>query len=72
MKFNVHGRFQIEVTRERENWIVYRIGNGMRIPDRDIAIPASIEPNEILIFLDDIFHELAGPTTAVQLIREPD
>lgn len=72
MKFNVHGRFQIEVTRDRDSWVVYRVGNGTRIPDRGIVIPAGTEPNKIQIFLDDIFHELAGPNTTVDLIAETE
>lgn len=71
MKFNVHGRFQIEVI-QNDGWGVYRVGNGMRIPDRDIVIPSGTEPSEIHVFLDDIFHELAGPNTAIVLMAETE
>jgi hypothetical protein len=38
VRFDVYGRFRIEVRRERDRWAVYRLGEGTRRPDPDLAI----------------------------------
>jgi hypothetical protein len=68
MRLNVHGRFQLEILRDRDPWIAYRIGKGTRVPDPDVVIPASAQPDEIPTFLDDIFRELAGPGTTIRVL----
>jgi hypothetical protein len=60
MKFNVYGRFQLEVRRENDAWEVYRLELGKRANLHDVVIPATLDAEEIIVYLDDIFHELAG------------
>ncbi|CAN7270614.1 hypothetical protein LJR289_001199 [Pseudoduganella sp. LjRoot289] len=60
MKFNIYGRFQVEVRREGEAWELYRIEVGKRARMNDVVIPSTLESDEIIVYLDDIFHELAG------------
>jgi hypothetical protein len=60
MKFNIYGRFQIDARRENDAWRVYRIDQGKRSIMHDIVIPADLQADELLIYLDDIFHEFAG------------
>ncbi|WP_426101938.1 DUF7661 family protein [Massilia sp. TSP1-1-2] len=60
MKFNIYGRFQVEVRREDNCWQVYRIALGKRGRMNDVVIPSHLEEEEIVTYLDDIFHELAG------------
>jgi hypothetical protein len=67
MKFDVYGRFQLEVVREKDRWAVYRLGLGKRAP-ADLAIPSWVAPNEIATYLDDLLHELAGPDQSVRLL----
>jgi hypothetical protein len=57
MKFDVYGRFQLEVLQEDGAWIVYRCGAGLRALAHDVVIPSDLEAHEVAIFLDDIFHE---------------
>ena len=68
MKFDVYGRFQLEVLREKEAWAVYRLALGTRERDTDVVIPPSMEPDELAAYLDDLFHELARPGETVVLL----
>lgn len=70
MKFNIYGRFQVEVQRVNETWIVYRTGLGTRARLDDVVIPHDLKANEIAVYLDDIFHELAGIGQCVELMHE--
>ena len=60
MKFNIYGRFQVEVRREGERWEVYRLEQGKRSRLHDVVVPAELEAGELATYLDDIFHEYAG------------
>ena len=60
MRFDIYGRYQLEVVRENELWIIYRLDNGKRCTFSDFAIPASLRPDELARYLDDMLHELAG------------
>ena len=67
MKFNIYGRFQIDVRRENDSWIVYRSELGKRARLPDVVIPSNLVPQELATYLDDIFHEFAkfGENVAV-------
>jgi hypothetical protein len=68
MKFDVYGRFQLEVAREGNRWVAYRLVPGKRIRADDLIIPAEVQPNEIATYLDDLFHEGAVPGKSVRLL----
>ena len=68
MKFNIYGRFQVEVRRTNDLWIVYRTELGKRTELNDVVIPADLDASEIAIYLDDIFHEFAGRGQCVELM----
>lgn len=57
MKYDIYGKFQLEVLRENDTWAVYRLGQGIRSLAHDVVLPSDLEAHEIAIFLDDIFHE---------------
>lgn len=58
MKFDVYGRFQIEVHREDGKWVAYRVGPGKRSRINDFVIPREIlTSREIARYLDDLYHE---------------
>jgi hypothetical protein len=59
MKFNIYGRFQVDVRREKDAWRAYRSEHGKRTVLNDVVIPADVEAGELAAYLDDIFHELA-------------
>lgn len=68
MKFNIYGRFQVEVRRGNNSWEVYRLEQGKRGRMNDVVIPGDLEEDEIPTYLDDIFHELAGIGQRVEAI----
>ena len=68
MKFDVYGRFRLEVLRENEAWAAYRVGTGTRSRDNSIVIPGHLAVHEIAGYLDDVFHELSGPGESVRLL----
>ena len=61
MKFDIYGRFVIELVREHDQWAIYRVGQGVRRREDGIALPPELTPAEIAGMLDDFFHELAKP-----------
>jgi hypothetical protein len=67
VKFDVYGRFQLEVVRENDSWAVYRLAPGKRVRTADFIIPPELEPNEVAGYLDDLFHEQAVPGKRVRL-----
>jgi hypothetical protein len=68
MKFDIYGRFQLEVVREDDSWAVYRLAPGKRIRAGDLIIPPEVQPNEVATYLDDLFHESAVPGKSVRLL----
>lgn len=70
MKFNIYGRFQVEVRREDDSWVVYRLEMGRRGRLNDVVIPSDMVADEIAIYLDDIFHEFGGIGQCVELMKE--
>jgi hypothetical protein len=68
MKFDVYGRFQVEVVRENHEWVVYKLGLGTRARSSDLIILSSVSPSEVAGYLDDLLHELSGPGQGVRLL----
>lgn len=68
MKFDVYGRFTLEVQRENDQWRVYRLSPGKRVPEPGIVLPSNLDSSEIGQALDDLFHELARPGQTVTRI----
>jgi hypothetical protein len=68
MRFNIYGRFELDVRRENDSWEVYRLEPGKRLKVNDFVIPSTLEAEEIATYLDDIFHELSGPGQRVELL----
>jgi hypothetical protein len=65
MKFDVYGRFQLEVLWEKNQWVVYKLGPGTRARS-DFMIPSSVAASEVGTYLDDLLHELSGPNQSVR------
>lgn len=71
MKFDVYGRFQIEVRRENHNWVAYHIALGKRTKVTNFAIPQEIQTSaEIARYLDDLYHEAARPGQSISVVSE--
>lgn len=71
MRFDVYGRFQIEVSREAGHWVAYRVALGKRTRINSFAIPGEIQTSqEIARYLDDLYHEAARPGQTVSVIAD--
>ena len=70
MKFNIYGRFQVDVRRESEAWIVYRAELGKRTRLHDVIVPPDLAADEIATYLDDVFHEYAGVRQTVEQLAD--
>jgi hypothetical protein len=71
MKFDVYGRFQIEVRREENSWVAYQIALGKRTKVTAFAIPDEIQTSaQIARYLDDLYHEVARPGQSVSIVAE--
>ncbi|MDH0734595.1 DUF7661 family protein [Achromobacter spanius] len=68
MKFDVYGRFALEVLHTPRGWEVYRLTDGKQVRADDIIIPADMEVGDIAGYLDDLLHEIARPGDR---IKEP-
>jgi len=60
MRFDIYGRFQVEIRREGGAWAAYRPGAGTRVPMADLVIPAHLASADLVTYLDDVYHEYAG------------
>lgn len=65
MRFDVYGRFRIEIVREGGAWVAYRVGQGLRRAE-EILIPGDLAATELAAFLDGVYHELAAPGRSVR------
>ena len=68
MRFDIYGRYELEVVREGERWIMYSLDLGKRRAISDFVIPASLLPEELATYLDDMLHESAGPGDRIRRI----
>jgi hypothetical protein len=72
MKFDIYGRFQIDVLRVNDAWEVYRLEPGKRAKVEELVIPPTLEADEIIVYLDDIFHELSGFDQSITVLPPPE
>ena len=70
MKFDVYGRFRLEVQREGDRWVAYKLENGKRLRWPDLIIPSMLDASEISKYLDDLFHEVSKPGDRVREIAQ--
>ncbi|KJY72530.1 hypothetical protein TW78_11395 [Vibrio coralliilyticus] len=60
--FDVFGT-KMSVERRNDEWILYQESEtGMRVKIYDVYIPSELAENELLTFLDDMYHEHATAT----------
>jgi hypothetical protein len=68
MRFNIFGRFEMEVLRDGGTWKAFNVGEGKRVHMNDVVIPAHVEEEELETYLDDLFHELAKPGGTIRRV----
>jgi hypothetical protein len=66
MKFDIYGRFQLEVVRQNDRWVVYRLGLGTRAMTTDIFLPPDLNVRDLAVFLGDHFHEYADSNQSIR------
>ncbi|MCC5809049.1 MAG: hypothetical protein JJU06_01650 [Ectothiorhodospiraceae bacterium] len=66
MKFDIYGRFVLEIVRVDGRWEVFRAGDGVRRPEADLAIPQALPADRLVAYLEDVYHELARPERVVR------
>ncbi len=68
MRFDIYGRYRLDVVREDGRWALYRLDGGKRRAVTDFAIPNVLQTEELETYLDDMLHELARPGDVVRCI----
>ena len=68
MLFDIYGRFRLEILREADGWLAYRIEPGKRMKFPELAIPAALSAEELAGYLDDLYHEAAKPGEVVRRV----
>ena len=71
MLFEVYGRFRLDILRQDDGWVAYRVEPGKRIKLPELAIPASLEGRVLPEYLDDLYHGMSRPGETVRRIDEP-
>ena len=59
----------MDLERVGDGWIAYRVGEGKRRPLPDLVVPGEIEPDGLLRYLEDLYHEMSSPGRSVRRIR---
>lgn len=70
MKFDIYGRFRVDVQRKDGAWLVYRSDQGKRRVMDDVVVPSDLTVDELATYLDDIFHEYGSIGQHVVLIAD--
>jgi hypothetical protein len=61
LDFDIYGRIRLQIIRDNDAWVIFRLRDGRRTPYFDLAIPPEMEPDEIHRYLDDMYHEGSRP-----------
>lgn len=67
MRFDIFGRFEIELTRDGATWKALSVGEGKRKP-LNLPIPPDLKEDELQTYLDDLFHEFATPGRTIRRV----
>ena len=70
LRFDVYGCFVVDLERIGDRWVAFRVGEGKRRRLPELVVPGEIEPDELLRFLDDLYHEMSAPGRAIRRIRQ--
>jgi len=67
-RFDVYGRFIIEVARTGNRWTVYYVGEGVKRPAHDIQLPPEADEPSLADHLDILLHEYGAPGRSIRQI----
>lgn len=68
-RFDVYSRYELDIERHSDRWIVYERGEGKRRERPDLAIPPDASEEQLAAYLDDLLHEAGSPGLVVRRIR---
>ena len=60
LKLDAYGK-KLELIRENNQWVIFELGEGKKTRSNDIYIPEEYNQEQVLQFLEDMFHERARP-----------
>jgi hypothetical protein len=66
MRFDIYGRYRLDVEREDDGGVIYRLDRGGRRRIYDFVIPGNLAETDIATCLDDILDELAGTGAVIK------
>ncbi len=75
MRFNIYGRYDLEVARVDEAWVVHRVdghGPAARRRRADLVVPSHLNETEVATYLDDLLHEQARPGDEIRRVDPAD
>ena len=49
--------------------MAFRVGEGKRRPLPALVVPAEVERDDLLRFLEDLYHEMSAPDRSIRRIR---
>jgi hypothetical protein len=67
-RFDVYGRFVIEVARAGNRWTVCYVGDGLKRPAHDIQLPPEADEQSLADHLDILLHEYGAPGQSIRQI----
>jgi len=72
LRFEVYGRFRVNLHREEDGWwVAERLGaDGKRSVLPEVVVPPDADPQQIADHLEAMFHEWARPGTRISRIDE--
>ena len=70
MRVDVYGRFQLEIVRENDRWVAYRLEPGKRIKLAELVIPGDLDSDAVAEYLDDLYHEMSKPGDCVRVLAD--
>ena len=68
-RFDVYGRYELDIERHGDRWVVYQRGEGKRRERPDLTIPPDVAEQGLGGYLDNLLHEEGGPALVVKRIR---
>lgn len=68
MKFDIYGQSILEVVRENGTWRAFRVGDGRRRLEANLIFPDDMDSEEVMSYIDDMYHELARPGENIRRI----
>lgn len=64
-RFDVFGRYVLDVQRVDGRWVAFRVGEGKRRPV-NLHVPSDLDDAQLDRYLEDLLHESGRPDTSLR------